>query len=216
MNKVTTLVALSIFAVAGTVQAEALWDQSDYDLFGAGFFNSVSGGPPFGITNHVVSDVTVNGNGWHVEAITTYYSFLDPTWGTAITQGHLHVFPKIGPLPIDGTDDPTLSPVVAMTGTDIGGVWQVSATGLSLDLSPGEYWIGITPIAPSGPFGPEIHMGTITFVGAETATYDPFAFPGPPAWFNFNPGIDASILIEGTRPTTVESTSWSRIKATYR
>jgi hypothetical protein len=209
----TILAALAI--LAAPVSADVLWDQSDYDPFGAGFFNSVSGGPPFGITNFVVSDVTVDGSGWNVSSITTYYSFLDVTWGTAISEGHLCVFPRTGPLPL-GTDDPTTTVVVPMTGVDIGGVWQITAAGLNLDLAPGDYWIGITPIAPSGPFGPEIHLGAATFVGIDVASYDPFAFPGPPAWFNYNPGTDATILIEGTRPTPVEDTTWSQIKSIYR
>jgi hypothetical protein len=216
MKKVTILAALAAVALAGSVRADVLWDQSDYDAFGAGFFNSVSGGPPFGITQYVVSDVVVPAAGWHIESITTYYGLIDPFWGTAISEGHVHVFAKTGARPVDGTDDPTLSVLVPMTGTDIGGVWSVSASGLHISLPAGEYWIGITPVAPSGPFGPEIHMGTVAFVGAATASYDPFAFPGPPAWFDFNPGVDASIKIEGSRPTSVDPTSWTRVKSLYR
>lgn len=215
MKTAPILAALVAAALAGPVQADVLWDQSA-DPFGAGFFNSVSGSPPFGITQYVVSDVTVPASGWYVETITTYYSFLDPFWGTSISEGHVNVFPKTGALPVDGTDDPTISMLVPMTGTDIGGMWQVQATGLGIVLPAGEYWIGITPVAPSGPFGPEIHLGSTTFLGAETASYDPFQSPGPPAWFNFNPGTDASIKIEGANPTSVDAFSWTRVKSLYR
>lgn len=216
MRKLTMLLSLSMFFLASPGRSEILWDQSDYDLFGNGFFNSVSGGPPFGITMFAVSDVTVSGAPWHVDTINTYYGFISGTWGDAISQGHLHVYPKTGSLPIDATDIPTASPLVPMTGTNIGGVWHVQATGLNLDLAPGEYWIGITPIAPSGPFGPEVQMSSLTLIGEDTASYDPFQFPGPPAWFNFTPDHDMAMSIEGTSPVSVESTSWSRIKATYR
>jgi hypothetical protein len=217
MRKMTMLLTFSLLCVAAPGRGEVLWDQSDYDLFGGGFFNSVSGGPPFGVTMFAVSDVTVTGAPWHVETINTFYSVVSPTWGDAISEGHVHVFPKVGPLPIDATDVPTASPLVSMTGTLItGGVCQVQATGLNIDLAPGEYWIGITPIAPSGPFGPEIQMSSHTLIGVDTAVYDLYAFPGPPAWFVFNPGLDQAMSIEGTRPVSVESTSWSRIKATYR
>jgi hypothetical protein len=213
----TTLLTLALLTIAAPSRGAVLWDQSDYNLFGGGFFNSVSGGPPFGVTMFAVSDVTVTGAPWHVDTISTYYSVLDPSWVEAISQGHLHVFPKSGPLPSDVTDDPAASPLVPMTGTNLdGGVGLVQATGLNLDLAPGEYWIGITPVAPSGPFGPEIQMSSHTLIGADTATFDLFAFPGPPAWFNFNPGLDQAMRIDGTGPVSVESTSWSRIKATYR
>jgi hypothetical protein len=206
---------LALLAVAAPGRSEILWDQSNYDVFGGGFFNSVSGGPPFGVTMFAVSDVTVTGSPWQVDTIETFYSMLDQSWGFAISQGHLHVFPKTGAMPAP-TDDPVASVLVPMTGSDIGGAWKVQATGLNLDLAPGEYWIGITPIAPSGPFGPEIQMSSLTFLGAETACFDPFAFPGPPAWFAFNPGLDQAIRIEGTRPVSVEANSWSSIKAMYR
>ena len=211
----TTLAVLAILtAPAG---ATVLWDQSDYDEFGAGYFNSVSGGPPFGITMYGVCDVTVTGTGWNVDTITQWYSFLDASWGTAITQGHLHVFPKTGPLPIDGTDDPAISVLVPMTGAMDGPTWAVSATGLSLNLAPGSYWIGLTPIAPSGPFGPEIHMSSLTHLGDDTASFDPFGSFGPPSsWFVMNPGVDASIRVEGSAPTPVDGTSWAQLKALYR
>jgi hypothetical protein len=204
----------AILLLAPLAGAEVLWDQSDFDEFGPGFFNSVSGGPPFGLTVHAVNDVTVGGPGWVVDSITTYYSALDPSWGLAITEGRLHVFPKTGPLPTQN-DDPTASPTVAMSGTDAGGHLRVTASGLNLALMPGEYWIGITPVAPSGPFGPEIHLSALALVGDDTASYDEFAFPGPPAWFNFNPGVDASILIEGTFPVPVEPGTWGAIKSRF-
>jgi hypothetical protein len=214
--KLLITVVLATAVAAGTANAVTLWDQSDYDVFGAGFFNSISGTPPLGITQYAVSDVTVDAPGWHVESVSTFYGFIDPSWGTAISEGYLLIYPKTGPLPVDGANDPLVAPLVPMTGTDIGGVWQVTASGLAVDLPPGDYWIGITPIAPGGFFGPEIHMGTVNFVGAETASWDPYAAPGPPAWFNFNPGIDASIKIDGVRPTPVDDTSWSALKALYR
>jgi len=211
----TTVAVLAI--LTAPVGAAVLWDQSSVDEFGAGFFNSVSGAPPFGVTMYAVSDVTVSGQSWNIDSITTWYSFLDPSWGTAITQGHLHVFPKGGSLPIDGVDDPTVSMLVPMTGVMDGATWRVSATGLNLNLLPGSYWIGMTPIAPSGPFGPEIHLSCTNPIGDPTPSYDPSGFYGPPAtWFVSNPGVDASILIEGNQPTAVESTTWSQVKNLYR
>ena len=85
-----------------------------------------------------------------------------------------------------------------MSATLQGDHFVVTASGLRLYVAPGEYWIGITPRAPSGFFGPEPHLATMTLVGDATASLDPYAFPGPPGWFNFNPGVDAVISVEGS------------------
>ena len=211
-------IALLVLGLASTASADVLWDQSDFDPFGAGFFNSESGEPPFGMTQYCVNDVMVTGDGWMVESISIYFSALDPFWGDGILEGKLHLFPKTGPLPVDGVDDPTASPVVAMSGVFVDDHIVVTASGLSLEVLPGEYWIGITPVAPSGGFGPEIHLSSMTLMGDASASYDPFAFPGPPAWFQLNPGVDAAIFIEGTpiQPTPTTETSWGQVKALFQ
>jgi len=195
-----------------------LFDQSDFDPWGPGFFNSESGMPPMGITQYAVNDVTVGATGWTIDSITTYYSALDPAWGTAITQGYLHIFAKSGPLPIDGVDDPTTSPLVSMSASLDVDHFVLTASGLNVQLQLGDYWIGITPIAPNGVMGPEIHLASMTLIGDATASYDPYAFPGPPAWYNLNPGMDAAIHIEGIEggATPVEAASWGRLKALYQ
>jgi hypothetical protein len=191
--------AMPVIALGQLCGAQPLWDQSDYNLNVPGFFNVESGSPPFGLTQHAVNDVVVGGGGWIVDSITNYYGAADPAWGGAITQGHLHVFDKTSGLPVNGLNDPTTSPLIAMSAVLVGGDhFELTASGLALSLAPGEYWIGITPLAPSGFFGPEPHLASNTLVGDATASYDPFAFPGPPAWFNFNPGVDAAIQINGT------------------
>lgn len=211
-----------LFAVMGLLAqgagADVLWDQSDFDMFGAGYFNSVSGDPPLGVTMYGVNDVTVGGEGWHVESISTYYSALDPGWGSAITEGKLHVFPKSGPLPVDSTDDPAASMTVPMTGTFDTDHIVVTASGLDLDLPAGDYWIGITPVAPSGPFGPEIQMSSFTLMGDATASDDPSGSFGGPGWFVFNPDLDATILIEGVvnTPTPAQEMAWGQLKNLYR
>jgi len=206
------LAPILALALGGVATADVLWDQSEFDPFGAGYFDSESGAPPLGITMHAVSDVTVGGAGWMIDSITTYYTGLDPAWGPAITQGYLHVFSKTDVLP-GAADDPTASPLVTMAGSWDAGTSTVSATDLALELEPGDYWIGITPIAPSGPFGPEFHLSSVTLLGDPTASYDAFA----PGWFVQHVDLDATILIEGAElgSTPVEAVAWSRIKSLY-
>ena len=197
MNRIALLCAGAVFgAGASAASAAVLWDQSAFDLGAPGFFDSVSGAPPFGLTVHAVNDVVVGPGGWTVDTIETYFGSIDATWGTAISSGHLHVFPKTGALP-DAIHDPTASATVPMSATHMGDHWVVSATGLGVALAPGEYWIGITPIAPGGAFGPEPHLAAAGAIGDATASWDLGAFPGPPSWFNFNPGADAAIKISG-------------------
>ena len=214
MNSILTKLAVlcAVALLASVASADVLWDQPYDPGWAMGYFNSESGSPPFGMTWHGANDVTV-GDAWNLDSITSYYSAVDPAWGTAITQGYLHVFPKTGSLPIE---DPTMSPLVPMTGVLVGGVFEVTASSLGLYLAPGEYWLGITPIAPAGPMGPEIQIPTAVLVGNETASYDAYGMPMP-MWFVFNPGLDAAMLVQGTvAGTPVEETTWGNVKAMYR
>ncbi len=217
LTTLTMALGLVVF-VAQIASAEVLFEQTGFDPWGAGFFNSESGSPPFGITQHAVNDVTVDGTGWNIDTITTFYSALDQAWGYGITEGYVHVFAKTGALPIDGVDDPTASPLVPMSGVLNVDHWVVTATGLNLNLAPGDYWIMTTPIAPGGIMGPEIHLASDTLIGDATASYDPFAFPGPPAWYNLSPGVDAAMVIEGTgsSSTAVEAGTWGQVKSLYQ
>ncbi len=187
---------------AASASADVLWDQSAYDAGAPGFFNTVSGGPPFGQTVYTVNDVTVGDpEGWEVDSITIFVNSLGGGI-TAASSGVLHVFSGSDPLPGVG-DDPTASPSVAISVALVDAptdTYSITASGLDLDLAAGDYWIGITPIAPAGPFGSAIHLSATSLVGDASASYDAFPFPAPPggpAWFNFNPGVDASLLIEG-------------------
>ena len=212
-SRLTKIAVLCVVLMAAQMaSADILWDQPYDPGWAMGFFNSESGGPPFGMTWHGANDVTVV-DPWNVDSITSYYSALDPGWGTAITQGYLHVFPKTGPLPIE---DPTLSVLVPMSGVALGAYCEVTASGLGLYLAPGEYWLGLTPIAPSGPMGPEIQTSAAVMVGSETVSYDAYGFPMP-MWFVFNPGLDAAMVVQGTIASSpVENATWSSVKAMYR
>ena len=204
------IAALTLILSATLVPADVLWDQSGFDPWGAGFFNSESGAPPMGITMHCVNDVTVADGGWAIDTITNYYSHLDFTWGYGVFEGYLHVYEKTDVFPVE---DPTIDMVVPMTGYDMGDHWAVKAENLSISLVPGEYWIGITPVAPGGMWGPEIHLSTPDYYGVGTPSYDPYG--APPEWFAFNPDMDAAILIEGDYSVATENSSWGQVKSLY-
>jgi len=207
------ILLITILAFAQMASAEVLWDQSDFDPWGAGFFNSESGAPPMGMTVHSVSDITVpDGYDWFIDSITTYYSGLDMFWSDAIIEGYVHLFPKTGALP---TEDPTASAMVPMTGVFVDDHHEVTASGLNLHLTPGDYWIGITPVAPGGIMGPEIHLGSISaMIGDPSPSYDAFGFPAP-MWYQPWADMDATILINGDMAVPTEETTFSGIKALY-
>jgi len=215
ISKPTTLTILMVaglVAFTSVAGADVLWEQTGFDPWGMGYFNSESGAPPFGMTIHTVCDISVD-HTWAVESITMYYSALDLGWGDAISQGYLHVFPKAGTFP---ADDPTASTIVPMSGTMIdNSYWEVTASSLSLVLEPGDYWISITPFAPAGMWGPETCLSAAALVGDESPSYDPYADPGPPAWYVMNPGMDAAILIQGNSTVATETSTWGKVKALY-
>ena len=207
------LAAVLVVALASAASAQVLWDQSDYDAFAPGFFNSESGSPPFGSTQHTVSDITAPG-AWHMTKITIYFSALDANFAAGIFNGYLHVWPKTGPMP---TEDPTASPVIDLVANVVPGpngeIIEVSTVGLDMNIAAGDYWIGITPVAPA-PFGPEIHQASASVYGDASPSYDAFGFPAP-MWLNFTPGADAAILIEGSGPVPNETRSVGSVKAQF-
>src|SRR4029078_10992344 len=74
------VLAFCVAAFAVPAKSDTLWDQSSIDLTG-GYFNSISGSPPFGLTNYLVNDVTVSASGWTVQSITVRFSGISATWG---------------------------------------------------------------------------------------------------------------------------------------
>ena len=204
---------VAVFAMVSGASAQVLWDQSDINAFGPGFFNSESGSPPFGSTTHTVTDVTAPG-AWNITRITVYFSAVDPAFADGIFQGYLHVWPKVGPTPVE---DPTADVLVPLAANLVDGpngqIIEVSTVGLDMNITAGDYWVGITPIAPA-PFGPEIHQSSLTAYGDPSPSYDAFGFPAP-MWTVWVPGVDAAILIEGSGPVPNDTRSVGSIKAQF-
>ena len=212
MNSAITKIALSfassllIPAIVCASGSDVLWDQSVLDVKGPGIANSYSAGFG-GFIIHSVNDVTVDGDGWHVDTITQYYSTWNPNWAGVITTGYLHISPKTGPLP---TFDPTTDTQIPMSAAYVdANVLAVVATGVNIDLAPGDYWIGITPVAQAGIFGANLQWPT-ALVGDAVASHE------LGAWHNYYAGWDGAILVEGDRPVSVDANSWGSIKSLYR
>ena len=207
-TKLAAMVCAALLTMSSVANAMVLWDQSaiSLDPNASGIANWKATGFGGGII-HSVDDVTVSGSAWHVTKITEYYATFNPAW-TALTQGYLHVWPKTGSLP---TLNPTTDPIVSMScvlTADPNGVFAISASGLNLTLPPGDYWIGITPIATAGLNGANNQWPALNKIGDDVATFDT-------AWHDYYPGEDGAMLVEGDIPTPTQNTTWGAIKALY-
>jgi hypothetical protein len=206
--KFITVAALTL-ALAGSANAVVLWDQGTIDPSGPAIPNSHSSGIG-GFNTRAVNDVTIPGGGWIVTKITQYYSGFDPNW-PALSTGRLYVEPKTGPLPTV-TPNTTIIPMSCVvdpvrTALLNQTVHAVSAN-VNLNLPPGDYWIGISPIRSLSPFGGNQQWATIK-VGDPIARFNMPAGP----WGNASGNWDGTIVIEGEAVVPVEGTSWSGIKA---
>ena len=210
-----TLAALAI--AASGASAEVLWDQSDYDdvnLFG--IWNSESGCAPFGGTFHVANDIQLDVQ-VTINTISTYYTNYSFEFA-GTSEAYLWIGLKSGNLPITGTDnpsDPGLLVPVTVVQNDAGHN-VLMAENLSITLTPGEYWVSLTPIAPGGPWGPEYNIASLSNWGDDSAKIE-YCGMNAPEWLVASPGKDASILIEGTIDVVATETQpWGNLKALYR
>ena len=197
--------AIILAALAATSQAAVLWDQSALNWGGNAYPNSISGAPPFGLTAYTVCDVNVDAGGWTIDSVSMYFSLINSDWVNDVSQGRLNIFTKTGSLPAS-SDNPGAGTIVPMAATVFfdstvqQNYYKVTAAGLNVTLAPGSYWIGITPVAPGGFFGPELGIAAASTIGDYSPYRSPFAdFGSPPAntWANVSGNQDAAILITG-------------------
>jgi MYXO-CTERM domain-containing protein len=204
-RKQYVLVLLSAGALAGAAQADVLWDQSAL----APALSTIHNEVPTGLVKYYgLSDVTVPAGGWTIGSISVY--FTDSVWQQSgvVTQGVLNFFPKSGALPA-GTNDPRPSPLgsgttVSVTQILANGVNTITASGLSSVLTPGDWWVGLTPIGTGSTA--DTQYVAASFVGAPQAAtklVPTGGFGG--AWFDdgasYSNGLqnaDGAILITGT------------------
>ena len=203
---------IGLLALVGAAQADTaiLWDQSPINLAApVRLPNAIAAGLD-GSTLFGRSDVHAGGGGWVVNRVATYYSGLSWFDG-GVTQAVLNVFPKTGSLPT-AANDPRVTfgsgTLVDVTRTqfdlDGNGVAAYQVSGLSINLAPGDYWIGLTPIGPSGFFGPDLQWVTSNYFGASQASrgYPDTGWLDTDTLFNAfgSPGIgnvDGAISITG-------------------
>lgn len=209
--KRTMIIIMALVLMAGAANAQdILWDQTaGYETWSQGFFNVIGGSGPWGMSAYTCNDVVVPAGGWTIDSIKTYYDSLDPGWDGTVTSAWLFIEPKTGAIPSgDPTVDAIMVPVTCTLMPNL--FYELEAGSLGTVLAEGEYWIGLTPIAPSAD---NIHVG-VPAVGDDSPTFDSNGFPA--GWANWAVGLDAAVLIEGLGPVSTEDVSLGSVKALYR
>lgn len=203
MRRVLFTTACAMLA-SSAAYGDVLYDASAYtNDYNANVDQEFADFPQY--STYMVDDVSF-GAAVTIDSISTYFTNRGPAWATLI-DARVNIFAKTGSLPGAG-DDPTAGAGVTVTITDLGdGTWKMTATGLGINLAAGDYWIGMTPVAPFAVFGQEFHKytGPGSLIGDQPGIRNPGgAFGFGPDWMTVNGALqgptDANIamLVEGT------------------
>lgn len=229
MKSVLTLTA-ALGITAAAASADVLWDQStlvDVQPDGVagpgdgGVFNMDSGTDPFsGIQQYAASDVSVGAGGWNINSITQWYDLLFSDNSLFLNAVKISIFPKTGPLPAASDDPIAGSQVITVPAALDVTNSSITASGLNINLAPGEYWVNMTALANPGSFISSfqaIQSITSDVYGDDSATF------GFGAWSAVNypdhASNDLAIKIEGTQvpaPTGAALLALSGMAATRR
>jgi hypothetical protein len=192
-----TLGVLCLFA-ASQCFAGVLWDQQPLDV-STGYVNQEFGDFP-SFSAYQLHDVTVTGTGWNITSITEY--FTTGAWPGSF-DARLNIFALSGSAPLP-TDDPTsglLYPAVNVEST----LSTVTLSGLNINLAPGDYWIGFTPVLDFGSSGQQFELVASTVGNPSAVRNSGGGFGIGSDWTTtaaFGGATDGSITINGDALTS--------------
>ena len=222
-SRLVATASLLLLSIATAASAAVLWDQSNWDPSGEGSLNvSSSSCSPFGGNTklHTASDVSF-AQGVNISTVRIYET--DGNAASA-TQAYLWISSKTGPLPTESStqvNNPanlvSISSAYEVVGTEAALV--ITASGLNIDLPPGDYWVSLTPLHSVGFFPYSVHRVTTgPIVGSHTVSISACA-PNSD-WLNvLDPATyDYAIKIEGTvgGPVPTLPSTWGSLKTRYR
>ena len=194
----------ALLAVAGVIglgapraEAVVLWNQGPVDPSGNNIVDQVFPDLPT-FSTYIVGDVSFA----TAVTITDITGFFLPfiTSPGATVSAELTLFSKTGSLPAT-TDLPgNLGPFTA-SYTVASGMAEITVSSLSLNVAAGDYWVGVTPVAPLNPNGQIFHLGATASIGDPSAARNPGGgFGAGTDWFvagNLAPYDDMSLRILG-------------------
>lgn len=112
------------------------------------------------LSTYELAGIVVPSGGWRVNKITVYFEMpSSPEKWLKISQGRLNIFESVADLPRTN-DDPRKGKVVPVNVRIKSGFCLIEAKELKLDIAPGRYWIGLTPISDGGLQGHANHLRT--------------------------------------------------------
>ena len=224
MSLTTKRLALALIPallLAHSAGATVLWDQSNWNPNGEGSLNlssnscsAISGNTKLHTANDVHFDSPVR--------ITTVRIYESPGNVQTATQAYLWIAPKTGALPTVPSDQvnnaANIRPITISTET-VNGIQTVIVTcsGLSIDLTPGDYWVSLTPRHSRGIFPYTVHRVTTgPVVGDPTPSIEAcavnsnwlYALPAP---WDYAIQIEGEVLTVATTPKP-----WSLVKTLFR
>jgi len=212
MKKLLIVIAALTLSVS-TASADLLWDQSTPDPSGNSFMDSYSIGPWGDVIVYAASDFNIDVDAT-ITSVTTFYTNTGE-WAPGNYDALLDIYPKTGPIPVDGVDDPlTTGITVPVTLTDMGdGTLALNASGLGIGLSAGQYWIMLSPTVPDGPGFREFHLAADSSILDNSAQIE-FGGWFDPAWTDV--GTDGTLVIEGEFVVSTEDISFGGVKSLFR
>ena len=182
-------------AIGGTASADILY----HNPVGAGTAIDEEFGDFPTYSTYLVADINIPNPGFTITQVTAYFTINGAFGG--VPTGRLHLFPKIGGLPV-GSDDPAVSMSVPVSYDINTGI--LTTVGLNLDVPAGDYWIGLTPQAEFGVHGRVFHLGGVNVNGEIDAYRNPlgaFNFAAGTGWGHLTDWADQmsdiAITVEG-------------------
>jgi len=226
MKKLLTALCLVALAATGA-SADIIWDQSDWNNPNLdGFVNAASAfacnfdGSRTKV--HTANDVTF-ATDVSVTSVSIWQTLGNGQAEGAI-QAYLWIAPKTSALPTNAsTEVNNAANLVSITNTyeTIGGVTvlKTTASGLSLSLTAGSYWVSLTPRCNRGTiypyswhlFSADGVVGDPTPVISACTTNSTWSYPYAP-----DTQYDTTLQIEGAAVVATETQAWGQIKALYR
>lgn len=209
ISKITALVASLVMLLPVTgANAEMLYEATTLNSDGGGL--NATSWPSLNDGLILVDDISVPASGWTINEVSNFFTILGtPT----VSNAYLIVFPKslgqINPydykteVPVAMTNETFTDPSTGQSRD----TYRIDAIGLNLQLIAGDYWIGLSPIAPNYSTNC-MAWGSRTANGDKAICYDK-VYNGTGGWVGtaFWTGPDYMMRIKGTPETAISSTN---------
>lgn len=219
--KSAVLILFPILLWASASSAMVLWDQSDWNTVGEGSLNlsSTSCSAISGNTKiHTASDVHFD-----TPVVINSVKIYEQDGNVAgATQAYLWIAPKTGPLPTESSslvNNAANLVSIAVTyetnGSAVAAV--VTASGLSISLPAGDYWVSLTPRHSRGIFPYSVHYVTSSAVIGDPTPSIVACTVNSDWLYVLDPArYDYAIKIEGDATVPVAKPAWTQVKSLYR